>query len=107
MSHVYVVRAPGKAIRVLRRFGFGFAGAAALTWERISKLELRVLVLLDQIKSERLMMRHFVGISLKYLEQLSALVGLGRKDATLSELRPDAAYKTVHEKLLNNFGCAE
>jgi hypothetical protein len=102
MSRACVVQMGGKEISVLRPFGFRSAYAVALTWEQIAELEPRVLIMLDQIKSERPTIRNFVGIWLKYLDQLSALLGFGREDATHPELRSDAAYKTVHEKLLNS-----
>jgi hypothetical protein len=92
---------------VLRPFGLKLAKAVPLTWEEISELEPRVLVLLDQIKSERPTMRNFLGIWLKYLEQFSAIVGFRREDATHPELRSETTYKTVYEKLVSNFGTSE
>jgi hypothetical protein len=107
LSDVCVVRAGDKEIKVLRPLGFKLSGAAPLTWEEISELEPQVLVLLDQIKSERPTMRNFLGIWLTYLEQFSALVGLRREDATNPPLRSQTTYKTVYEKLVNNFGNSE
>jgi hypothetical protein len=88
-------------VRVLK-FIHSEAATTPLTWERIAELEPGVLVLLEKVAAERPTKRNFIRIWLKYVEQLSALVGWGREAATYSELLSSAAYNVVYDKLLNS-----
>jgi hypothetical protein len=102
MSSVYAVQPVEKEIRVLKLVGPEDAVTVPLTWERIVELEPGVLVLLEKVKAERPNWKNLFQIWMKYREELSALVGWRREDATHPELRSTAAFNLAQDKLLNS-----
>ena len=73
-----------------------------LTWETIEEFEPDVLVLLNEIKTERPHEHNYLSIWQKYKERLSNLVGWWRDKTAHPQLRSSAAYNIVYRKLLDN-----
>jgi hypothetical protein len=70
-------------------------------------LEPEVLVLLDDIRTERPHENNYFQIWYGYKERLSELVGWCREASANPELRSSVAYNIVYYKLLENLNVPE
>ena len=106
-SEVFTLE-PGKhGVKVLKQIDSEAAVTEPLTWDRIAELEPQVLVLLDEIRTERPHENNYFQIWYRYKERLSDLVGWWRKASAYPELRSRIAYNTVYYKLLDNLRVPE
>jgi hypothetical protein len=101
-SEVLTVEPGKRGVRVFKQVDSEAAVTEPLTWESIAKLEPEVLVLLDEIKTERPNEHNYFSIWRKYKERLSELVGWSPEATTYPQLRSSAAYNVVYHKLLDN-----
>jgi hypothetical protein len=78
-SEVFTVE-PGKhGVKVLKQIDSEAAVTEPLTWQRIAELEPQVLVLLDEIRTERPHENNYFQIWYGYKDRLSDLVGCGAR----------------------------
>lgn len=106
-SEVFTVE-PGKhGMKVLKQIDSEEAVTEQMTWESIAELEPQVLVLLNEIRTERPHEHNYFQIWYGYKERLSDLVGWCREISANPELRSSVAYNIVYRKLLENLKVAD
>jgi hypothetical protein len=106
-SEVFTVEPGKRGVKVLKQIDSEAAVTKPLTWESIAELEPQLLVLLDEIRTERPHEHNYFLVWRKYKERLSELVGWGRTASVHPELRSSAAYNIVYYKLTDNLKVPE